>query len=59
MTPEDEPPSLVKSGEIASERIKRPGQNRNDAQLWIYLVVKVNFNAIKNNIAQESGMLGL
>ena len=51
MTPEDEPPSLVKSGEIASERIKRPGQNRNDAQLWIYLVVKVNFNAIKNNIA--------
>ena len=43
MTPEDEPPSLVKSGEIAPERMKRPGQSRNDTQLWIYLVVKVKF----------------
>ena len=43
MTPEDEPPSLVNSGEIAPERMKRPGQSRNDTQLWIYLVVKVKF----------------
>ena len=34
-----------------TERMKRLGQSANDAQLWICLVVKVKFNAIKNNIA--------
>ena len=36
---------------IASERKKLLGQSRNDAQLWMCLVVKVKSNAVKNNIA--------
>ena len=30
----------------------------NDAQLWMYLAVKVKSDAVKNNTAQEPGMLG-
>ena len=29
----------------------RLGQSRNNTQLWMCLVLKVNFNAIKNNIS--------
>ena len=36
---------------IAPERMKRLGQSRNNAQLWLHLVVKVKSNVIKNNIA--------
>ena len=36
---------------IATERMKRLDQSRNDIQLRIYLVVKVKFEAVKNNIA--------
>ena len=36
---------------IAPERVKRMGQGRNDAQLWVCLVVKVKFSDVKNNIA--------
>ena len=43
---------------IAPERMKQLGQSRNDAQLWMCLVEKVNADAVKNNIAFESGMLG-
>jgi len=42
---------LGKSREIVPERIKRVGQSRNNAQLWICLVMKINSNAVKNNIA--------
>ena len=35
----------------APERIKRLGQNGNDAQLQICLVIKVKSDAVKNNIA--------
>jgi len=69
MTLEDEPPGqeisnmlLRKSrGHIimASERIKLLGQSENDAQLWMCLEVKVKSDEVRNNIAQESGMLGL
>ena len=38
---------------IAPERMRSLGQSRNDAQLWMHLVVKVNSNVIKNNIAQS------
>ena len=38
---------------IAPERIKWLGQSRNDTQLWMWLVVKVMFNAVKNNIARN------
>ena len=40
-----------KRREIASEGMKRPSQNENNAQLWMCLVVKVKSNAVKNNIA--------
>ena len=43
---------------IVLERMKHLGQRRNDAQLWMCLVVKVESDAVKNNIAKEYGMLG-
>ena len=61
MTPEDEPPGqkvsnvlLGKSGGqllTASKRTKWPGQSRNDAQLWMCLLMKVKADAVKNSIA--------
>ena len=39
------------SGEIASEGMMRLRQSGNNAQLWMGLVVKVESNAGKNNIA--------
>ena len=42
---------LEKSEEIGPERMKRLSQSGNNAQLWMYLVVKVKSNAIKNSIA--------
>ena len=43
---------------IVPEIMKQLGQNGNDIQLWICLVVKVKSDAVKNNIAQEPGMWG-
>ena len=58
MTLKDELPKLVganilleKRGEIAPEGIKRLSKSRNNTQLSMCLVVKVKFNAVKNNIA--------
>ena len=48
---------LDKSGEIATEGMKRLSQSGNNAQLWVCLVVKVKSDAVKNNNAQEPGML--
>ena len=48
---------LENDGEIAPEGIERLGQSGNDAQLWMYLEVKVKSVAVKNNIAKERGML--
>ena len=42
---------LGKSKEIAPEGMKRLSQSRNDAQLWMCLVVKVKSDAVKNDIA--------
>jgi len=43
---------LEQSGEIAPEGMKRLSQSgTNYAQLWLYLVVKVKSNAVKNNTA--------
>ena len=69
MTPEDEQPlgwkvsnMLLGKSErqllIAPERMKWMGQSRNNAQLWMHLVVKVKSDAAENNIAKEPGMLG-
>ena len=46
-----------KRREIAPEGMKSPSQNENNAQLWICLVLEVKSNAVKNNIAQEDGIL--
>ena len=35
---------------IVPERMKRLGQRRNEAQLQMYLVVKVKSDVLKNNI---------
>ena len=35
---------------IALERMKWLGQSRNNAQLWMLLVVRVKSNAVKNSI---------
>ena len=43
---------------IAPERMKEVGQNRNGAQLWMCLVIRVKSDAEKNNTAQEPGVLG-
>ena len=65
MTLEDEPPRLVdihmlleKNGEIVPERMRRLGQSRNDACLWMCLVEKVKSDAVKNNIAKKAGTVG-
>ena len=67
MTLEDEPPRLEgvqyttreeqRTITNSSRKNEATGQIRNNAQLWVCLVVKVNSNAVKNNILQESGML--
>ena len=55
MTLEDEPPRssmlLRNSVETAPERMERLGQSRNNAQLWMCLVVRVKPDAVKSNIA--------
>ena len=35
------------------ERMKWLGQSRNDAQLWMYLVVKVKSSVVKHNNTEE------
>ena len=55
-SPRSEGVPLGKSREqllIAPERMKVLGQSRNDAQLWMCLVVKIKSNAVKNNIARN------
>ena len=42
---------LENSGEITSERMKRQSQSENNAQLWMWLVMEVKPNVVKNNIA--------
>ena len=42
---------LEKSGEITPEIIKRQSQSKNNTQLWMWLVMEVKYNAVKNNIA--------
>ena len=53
----DEPPGqyvssvlLVKNRKIATEGVKRLGQNGNDTQLWVCLAVKVMSDAVKNSM---------
>ena len=45
------------SGEITPERMKKQNQSENNAQLWMWLVMEIKSNTVKNNIAQKPGML--
>ena len=49
---------LEKSGEIASEKNEQMEPKKNNTQLWMWLVRDIKFDAVKNSIAQEPGMLG-
>ena len=40
------------------KRMKRLSQSKNNAQLWLNLVVKVKSDAVKSHIVWEPGMLG-
>ena len=42
---------LEKSGEIASEGMKKLGQTGNNAQMQMCLVVKIKSDAVKNSTA--------
>ena len=42
---------LEKSRKIALEGMKRLSQSGHNTQIWICLVVKVKFDAVKKNIA--------
>ena len=42
--------------QIAPERIKQLGQSRNNAQLWMCVVMKVKSDTAKNSIAWEHAM---
>ena len=46
------------NGEITPERMKGWSQSKNNTQLWMSLVIEARSDAIKNNIAEEHGMLG-
>ena len=52
---------LEKTGEIipliSGERMKRWSQSENNTQLLMLLVMEVESDAVKNNIAQEPGIL--
>ena len=45
---------LEKSREIAPGGMKSLSQSRNNAQLWVCLVVKVKSDAVKNNILHRN-----
>jgi len=58
MTLKDDLPRLVgaqyatgKEWRNSSEEMKRLSQSGNNTQSWMYLVVKVKSDAVKNNIA--------
>ena len=44
--------------EKTPETMKRQGQSKISAQMCMWLEMEVNSDAVKNNIAQEPGMLG-
>ena len=46
-------PILENNGEIIPERMKRWSQNKNNTQLWMWLVMEVKSDAVKYNIALE------
>ena len=45
---------LEKTGEITPERMKTQSQSKNNTQLWMWLVMEVKSNAVKNNAVKRS-----
>ena len=43
---------------LALERMNWAGQRGNDTRFWIYLVMKINSDAVKNSIANSGGWWG-
>ena len=43
--------AMEKNREIDPERMKKLSQSDNKTQLWLWLVMEVKSNAVKNNIA--------
>ena len=41
-----------------SERMKRQSDSKNNTQLWMWLMMEVKTDAVKNNSALEPGLLG-
>ena len=64
MTLKNEHPRLVGAQHATKEeqkytsRKKEDEPTQNNTQLWVCLVVKVKSDALKNDIAQEPGILG-
>ena len=65
MTLKNEYPRLVGAQHAIKEEQKYTSRKKeedeptqNNTQLWVCLVVKVKSDALKNDIAQEPGMLG-
>ena len=65
MTLKDEFPRSVGAQYATGEEQRNCSRNneemeskQNNAQLWMQLVMEVKSDAVKNNIAQEPGMLG-
>ena len=57
----EELPRLVGAQYATGEkwrRMKRQSQSENNVQLWMCLVMEVKSDAVKNNSALESGLLG-
>ena len=42
---------LEKSREVTPERMKWLSQSKNSAQLWMWLVMEIKYDAVKNSIA--------
>ena len=43
--------AMEKSGDITPERLKRWSQSKNNAHLWMWLLMEARSNAVKSNIA--------
>ena len=52
------PPNPEDQWRNNSRKIEEMEQTKNTTQLWMLLVMEVNSDAIKSNIAQKPGMLG-
>ena len=49
---------MEKGREITTDRMKRESQSENTAQLWMWLIMEVKSDAVKNSFAYKPGMLG-